>query len=170
MIRFIFYLSCLLILSVSNLYAQETIVFEKGSIFPGAELLAFNEEYDYARNTKEDYLQDSTIEWQGRTLRDMGLAKLAVGGTLLTTGIIFMVAKFDEVRDDYYFGGGICLCLASIVPIYYGFDDLAAARRIHPLSVKNERSGSSTSAHARRLSPVLEVGSDELLISLKMDW
>lgn len=170
MIRFIFLLSCLLFLCASNLYAQDSIAPERGILFPGAELLAFNEEYDYARNTKEDYLRDTTLEWQGRTLRDMGFAKLAVGGALLTTGIIFMAAKFDEVRDDYFFGGGVGLCLASIVPIYYGFDDLAAARRIHPLSVKNEKSGSSPSASAGRLSPALEVGPGELLLCLKMAW
>lgn len=170
MIRAIFFLSGLLILCTSNLYAQENIAPEKQIKFPGAGLLAFNEEYDYARNTKEDYLQDTTLEWQGRTLRDMGLAKLAVGGTLLTTGIFFMAATFDEARDDYFFGGGIGLCLISLVPIYYGFDDLAAARRIHPLSVKNEKSGSGASARAGRLLPALEVGPGELLLSLKTAW
>ena len=136
MIRFFIVFSGLMFVLSSNLWAQENIPFETKNMFSGEGLLAFNEEYDYARNTKEDYLRDTTLEWQGRTLRDMGFAKLAVGGALLTTGIFFMAAKFDEVRDDYFFGGGIGLCLSSIVPIYYGFDDLAAARRIHPLSVE----------------------------------
>jgi hypothetical protein len=163
-------LSGLLIMCASNLYAQDSFASERGILLPGNELLAFNEEYDYARNTKEDYLRDTTIEWQGRTLRDMGLAKLAVGGTLLTTGIFFIAAHFDDERDGCFTGGGIGLCLASLVPIYYGFDDLAAARRIHPLSVKNEQSGSSASAGAGRLSPTLGVGPGELLLCLKMAW
>ncbi len=160
----------LLLVVPQGLLAEEDSFREPADCIPTTLFPTSNEDINHSEISQSDYTLNFAQEWQARTLRDMGLAKLGLAGAMSTTGVIFITAKFDGERDDYFLGGGIALILASAVPAYYGIDDLKAAHRIHPSSVLNKIDFFKFYAKLKSLNPMLSIDQGYFALTLNINY